>query len=236
MSNSFQFDYDIFYNYYTNDDNLETDTTEKYTNYYPKTYSKIPNREKLSDKFIWINNKKVHITKFIENGKNALLFSLPPKENTSKRWDDHFHFGIDHNIEIKDPDTNQKVKITGVYFHKTIQHPEKGGGKELIHCFFPPKMEINRDMKNFEEMKCLQRGYNMNQLYDKRDFLYLNEIISRPFPPESENKKPSSRDGLTSNTKQHHSSSHNYKNTKHSGKGGTKKKIQKYRRKTIRRR
>ena len=125
MSNSFQFDYDIFYNYYTNDDNLETDTTEKYTNYYPKTYSKIPKKEKLSDKFIWINNKKVHITKFIENGKNALLFSLPPKENTSERWDDHFHFGIDHNIEIKDPLILEQLNKTNQHILGLLEKNKK---------------------------------------------------------------------------------------------------------------
>lgn len=95
-------------------------------------------------------------------------------------------------------------------------------------------MEINRDMKNFEEMKCLQRGYNMNQLYTERDFHYLNEIISKPFPPESENKKPSFRDALTHNSSSHKNTKHNTSGKKH--KGGTRKKTRKYRRKTIRRR
>lgn len=79
MNNSFHFDYNKFYKYYTTDSNLETDTTEKYTNYYPKTYSKIPKRETLSKKFIWINNKQVYITQIIENEKDELLFSLPPE-------------------------------------------------------------------------------------------------------------------------------------------------------------
>ena len=52
MSNSFQFDYNVFYKYYTTETNLEIDSTEKYTNYYAKTYSKIPKKEKLSKKFI----------------------------------------------------------------------------------------------------------------------------------------------------------------------------------------
>jgi hypothetical protein len=226
MQSSFQFNYGIFYNYYTNNSNLETDKIKKYTNYYAKTYSKKPKREKLSDKFIWINNTQVHITKIIENGKNALLFTLPPEENSSEMWDDHFHFGIDDNIKTTNPITNQKETVTGVYFHKTVQHPEKGGGKELISCYFLPNLQINRDMKNFEEMKCLQRGYKMNQLYTERDFLYLNEIISRPFPPLSDNKP-------------HHSSNH-HANKKHSGnspRGGTKKKkIHRKHRKTVRRR
>jgi hypothetical protein len=67
---SFQFDYNIFYKYYTTKTNLEIDNTEKYTNYYAKTYSKTPKKEKLSKNFIWINNNKVHITKIIENVLN----------------------------------------------------------------------------------------------------------------------------------------------------------------------
>ena len=237
MSNSFQFDYDIFYKYYTTESNLETDHSPPKISYYPQTNSKVPIQKTSSDKFIRIDNKKIYIKQHGQREKKGLLFSLPPEENTSERWDDHFHFGIDHNIEIRNPITKKNEKITCVYFHKTVQHPEKGGGKELIGCYFLPKLEINRDMKNFEEMKCLQRTHNMNQLYSERDFHYLNEIISRPFLPELENKKPSFQDALTSNN----SSSHNHKNTKHntSGKnprGGTKKKIRKYRRKTVRRR
>lgn len=231
MSNSFQFDYNIFYNYYTTYSNLEIDNTEKYTNYYAKTYSKTSKKEKLSKYSIWINNNPVHVTKIVENGKNALLFSLPSEENVTERWDDHFHFGKDDNIIIKNPNTNKKEKITGVYFHKTIQHPEKGG-KELISCYFLPNMEINKNMKNFEEMKCLQRGYKMKDLYTENDFIYLNEIIKRPFIHQSpsEHKKISFRDTLL-HTKKHHK-----KNTKHSGKtyrGGIKKKTRKYHKESI---
>jgi hypothetical protein len=240
MNNSFQFDYDIFYNYYTTESNLETDPSPPQISYYPQTSSKISVQKQASNKFIRIDNKEIYITHHGQKEKKGLLFSLPPEENTLERWDDHFHFGIDDDIKIKNPITKKSKKITGVYFHKTVQHPEKGGGKELISCYFPPKMEINRDMKNFEEMKCLQRGNNMNQLYTDRDFHYLNEIISRPFLDKSYNTKISYSKALTSNKSntQHHSSTH--KNTKHSGnspRGGTKKKkIRKYRRKSPRRR
>ena len=37
MSNSFHFDYNVFYKYYTTEKYLEIDNTEKYTNYYAKT-------------------------------------------------------------------------------------------------------------------------------------------------------------------------------------------------------
>ena len=35
MSNSFQFDYDIFYKYYTTESNLETDHSPPKISYYP---------------------------------------------------------------------------------------------------------------------------------------------------------------------------------------------------------
>ena len=211
MSNSFKFDYNLFYNYYTTESNLETDRLPPQIKYYPQTSSKIPVLKKASKKFIRIDNKEIYIKQHGQKEKKGLLFSLPPEETASDRWDNHFHFGIDKEIEIKDPISNKKIKITGVYFHKTLQHPEKGGGKEIISCYFLPNMEIKNDMKNFKELKCLQRGEKMDQLYTERDFIYLNEIIQRPF-----------REPLVNNTKMF-------------GKGGTKKKkVHRHWRKSVR--
>ena len=128
------------------------------------------------------------------------------------RWDNHFHFGKDNSIQIKNPITNIKEYVPAVYFHKTIQHPEKKG-KELINCYFYPEMEMN--MNIFENMKCLQRGYKMRELYTKKDFIYIKEIISRPFLKPLEKKK-TFLEALT-------------------GKGGTKKKTRRNRRKSVRR-
>ena len=164
MSNSFQFDYNFFYKYYTTESNLEKGNPHL-INYYPQTNSKTPIQKNSSNKFIRVDNQEIYIKQHGQKEKMGLLFSLPPEETTSDRWDDHFHFGIDKEIEIKDPISNKKIKITGVYFHKTLQHPEKGGGKEIISCYFLPNMEIKKDMKNFKELKCLQRGEKMNQLY-----------------------------------------------------------------------
>jgi hypothetical protein len=211
MSNSFQFDYNLFYKYYTTESNLEKGNPHL-INYYPQTNSKMPIQKNSSNKFIRIDNKEIYIKRHGQKEKMGLLFTLPTEEkNITEIWDNHFHFGIDHNIRTVNPITKKKEIITGVYFHKTLQHPEKGGGKELISCFFLPKMEINRDMKNFKELKCLQRGEKMNQLYTERDFIYLNEIIQRPF-----------REPFVNNTKKF-------------GKGGTKKKkVHRHRRKSVR--
>jgi hypothetical protein len=69
----------------------------------------------------------------------------------------------------------------------------------------------------------------MNDLYTETDFIYLKEIIRRPFvnPSSPDNKKISFREILLTNKSNTKSSS---------SKGGTKKKTRKYRRKTVRRR
>ena len=75
------------------------------------------------------------------------------------------------------------------------------------------------DLKTFEQLKCLQRGYKMGELYTEIDFIYVKEIISRPFP---EKIKKTFLEALTSK--------------KPSGKGGTKNKTKRNRRKSIRHR
>jgi hypothetical protein len=95
---------------------------------------------------------------------------------------------------------------------------------------------------NLGEIICLQAmNSKMDEMFlpTTEDFHLIKEIISRPFLHESNNKKKSYSNALTSNkSNKNHSSTH--KNTKHSGnspRGGTKKKkIRKYRRKSLRRR
>ena len=243
MSNTIHFDYDIFYNYYTDTNNLEYIKTPPDSYYYPNNQDKIPTQKQLSHYFITINNTKI----FIEpHGKNGFLFTIP-EEIDNKLWDNHFHFGKEKNFELFNKKTRQKNNnqryIAAVYFHKTIQNPEENK-KDAKRCYYYPKMQM--DMDKFEEMECIQSSDEMNKIFPKEDLVFIKEIIQRPFPfvqPPQENKKPSFLEALTSNkpNNPHHSSSHNHKNTKHntSGKkhkGGTKKKTRKNRRKTIRRR
>ena len=218
MSNTIQFDYDIFYNYYTNDDHLKINKTKQEIQYYTKTFSKEPVIKTVSNNYILIDNDRVYVTKLVEKDKDIekkeLLFSIPNKENALDKSDNHFHFGIDINGEIYDKNLKQTITMPIIFFHKTIQHPEKGG-KEMINCYFHPKMEMN--MNTFEDMKCLQRGYKMRELYTKQDFIYIKEIINRPFLKSLENnKKKTFLEALT-------------------GKGGTKKKTRRNRRKSVRR-
>jgi hypothetical protein len=236
--NSFYFDYDTFYNYYTEDSHLIPDYSnpreiwhykkEKYTN-------QPPEKNTLSDKYIKVGNTKIYISK---TGTDGLYFTIP-EQIGDKLWDNHFHFG---KVRIKPPDkqyqSNTKdKKIPVVYFHKTTQHPDLPG-KDRKKCYYHPTMQID----NLGEIICLQemnRKMGEKFLPTTEDFHLIKEIISRPFPPESNNKKKSYSNVLTSNkSNKYHSSTH--KNTKHSGnspRGGTKKKkIRKYGRKSLRRR
>jgi hypothetical protein len=160
-----------------------------------------------------------------ENNKNdGLLFTIPTQID-DKLWDFHFHFG-------KTTIQRNKKDIKVVFFHKTIQDPQKNG-KVRDNCYFPQKMKI----KDIAEIICVQeKNSKMGEkfLEDTDDFNYIKEILSRPFlKPPSNNTKLSFRDALTSNklNTQHNSSSKNHR------KGGTKKKKnRKYCRKTLRRR
>jgi len=234
MSNTIQFDYDIFYNYYTDTDNLEYIKKPPDSYYYPNNRDKIPTQKQLSHYFITINNTKIYIE---PHGKNGFFFTIP-EEIDNKLWDNHFHFGKEKNFELFNKKTRQKNNnqkyIAAVYFHKTIQNPEENK-KDAKRCYYYPKMQM--DMDKFEEIECIQSSDEMNKIFPKEDLVFIKEIIRRPFPFV---QPPSFRDALlrTPNI-QHHSSSHKHNNTKDSSKnhrkGGTRKKIRKYRRKTIRR-
>jgi len=240
MSN-FQFDYDTFYNYYTTDSKIKTDTSlpRKEIWFYRGSGSNEPETDFLSNKYITIGVTKVYISKGKEQKnkeKDELFFSIPEKIG-DKWWDHHFHFGKDY---ITPPDKQHRPHNTNsneipiVFFHKTVQNPLLNR-KERTNCYYHQNMEIH----DIADIICLQeKNTKMDQHFSTKtkDFHLIKEIISRPFLHESNNKKSYSN-ALTSN-KSHNSST--YKNTKYSGnspRGGTKKKkIRKYRRKSLRHR
>ena len=188
MSNIIQFDYDAFYNYYTNDSNLEKDNSKLNTTiwyYLNAPYKNQPPIDTiLSNKYIIINNTKLYIKKL---DSNKLLFTIPTLiEN--KLWDFHYHFGQD-NLAIGSKKT--KVKKTSlVFFHKTIQDPSING-KYMNGCYYHSKMQMNMD--NFEDIKCLQRKYHMKELYTPEDLIFIKEIISRPFITQTAGKSRKTR-------------------------------------------
>jgi len=175
MSN-FYFNYDTFYKYYTTESNLETDNlSPKEIWYYLKVCSRTqqPEQSFLSQRFITVHNTKIYISKIgDENNKNdGLLFTIPTQID-DKLWDFHFHFG-------KTTIQRNKKDINVVFFHKTIQDPQKNG-KVRENCYFPQKMKIN----NIADIICVQeKNSKMGKKFmeDTDDFNYIKEILSRPF-------------------------------------------------------
>jgi hypothetical protein len=208
-----EFNYDTFYTYYTTGSNLIIDKTPPHAYYYPETDSKHPEYKQLSNNYILINKHRVYITQYKKNNnKKELLFSIPIiKDDTQHLWNDHYHFGV--NL-IRDYTKSTKELFPAVFFHKSIQTPNKGKLNES--CYFSPIMDI--DLKSFEQLKCLQRGNKMEELYLPEDFIYVKEIISRPFPEKIKKTFLEAFDTVK----------------KPSGKGGTKKKTRRHRRKSIR--
>jgi hypothetical protein len=174
MSNTIQFDYDIFYNYYTDTDNLEYIKNPPDSYYYPNNRDKIPKQKQLSHYFITINNTKIYIE---PHGKNGFFFTIP-EEIDNKLWDNHFHFGKEKNFELFNKKTRQKNNnqkyIAAVYFHKTIQNPEENK-KDAKRCYYYPKMEM--DMDKFEEIECIQSSDEMNKIFPKEDLVFITPFF-----------------------------------------------------------
>ena len=188
MSNHIDFDYDVFYDYYTDTSKDSKILTEekpfniKVKYFKDSPYKKqIPIETKLSDKYIQIGDTKVYIKK---RGKNGLLFTIPTEKEGSL-WDFHYHFGKDDNFDMSKkmtPNNNSKP-ISVVFFHKTIQMPTEKG-KDIQNCYYDPILKI--DMDKFEELKCIQSGNKMSHIYKPQDFIYIKEIIHRPFLEQKE--------------------------------------------------
>jgi hypothetical protein len=189
MSNIIQFNYNRFYKYYTKNTNLETERssfnkTVWYYNDLPH-HTNQPIETNLSHKYIRIHNTKIYIKKH----NNGLLFTIPT-EIGDKLWDFHYHFGKTFINDSKSNTNNKNVSIPVVYFHKTIQNPIENG-KDIINCYYHTKTDI--DLNTFEDMKCLQRDYYMRQLYTPEDFVFIKEIISRPFINQTAGKSRKTR-------------------------------------------
>jgi hypothetical protein len=222
MSN-FYFDYEKFYKYYTNDKKLKTDTSSlKEIWFYRSSQSREPEKETLSNKYIIVNGVNIYISK----KENDKLYFTIPETIGDKLWDFHYHFGNDRITPADDKyqpiHRNDDNKIPAIYFHKTIQNPLLNR-KERKNCYYHPTMDVD----NIEDIICLQaKNSKMGKMFppNTQDFKIIKEIISRPFPKK---QKKTFLEALTSN---------NTTQIKPSGKGGTKKKIRRNHRKTIRRR
>ena len=174
---SFVFDYNTFYNYYTNPNNLFIDSRQDNPelNYYLNEYNpgQIPITKSCPNKFITIGvgiKGSGGIGIYIEKLSNRRLLFTIPTEINGKYWDNHYHFGIKL--------FNGKGNL--IFFHKTVQNPSTNG-KIPSRCYF----QDNLNIQNIENIICQQEK---NQImagrfpfHHIRDMEIIKEIISRPF-------------------------------------------------------
>lgn len=175
---SIKFDYDVFYQYYTNINNLLIDNNPPITFFYIRT-NVLDSNETSPRFFIYINNIAVYIT-YLSKHKQEILFSIPTIIN-NKVYDNHYHFGIEKKDErtklFNLPEKPQK-NIDTIYFHKSTQVPSISD-KERKDCWFRNGTHITdvSDIICTQLMSCKMRDkFNFDC-----DLAYINEIISRPF-------------------------------------------------------
>ena len=149
----------------------------------PKTlfYDKNNNvrRKRLKPEYIIINGEKLYITYYIDDEDvEHMLFTIPTYIN-KKLWDIHYHFGVDKKIKSLRKTRKSNKPLEAVFFHKTIQIPDENK-KYFIRCYFENGIEIN----DIKDIKCVSD--RTNRMRDEfpitsDDFMYLQEIIRRPF-------------------------------------------------------
>lgn len=173
MSQQFIFDYQTFYNYYTDSNNpdLYLDQTPETLTYYFKSHP-TPNSPKY---FITIGGTKIYITDQNKSTKD-LLFSIPTIIN-GEFYDNHYHFGIDLIDEQTVYYPKQK-KVLSIYFHKTLQRPQD---KTVlpIRCSFRNGsliIDVENIICNQEKMAKIKD--NFDSIWDIE---IIKELISRPF-------------------------------------------------------
>lgn len=177
MSTPIIFNYNTFFDYYTNINNIQIDPNPPLVYYYDRY--KLKSKPK-SGPYIIIRGKKLYIDivsmkdKMIDNG---LLFSMIKTIN-GKNWDDHFHFGI---VSGFSKSSRNLYKTNIIYFHKTTQDVSTCE-KSRKSCYFVP----NQDIRNIELIDCAETNDRKMDSYDKfpistEDFQIIKDIIQKPF-------------------------------------------------------
>jgi hypothetical protein len=170
-----RFDYNTFYNYYTNPANQKKARSYKiyfYHNNNPKEHY-----THTSNEIITIDRKNYYV-KRNTGAPHSLQFTMP-FYSKGKWWDNHYHFGLDP--QFKNRHTGQTIPV--IYFHKTVQNTTLSvPNKTHINCYFP----ADQDVDNLEIADCLetsssQLGSSHKFPSTHPDFHIIQEIIRRPF-------------------------------------------------------
>jgi hypothetical protein len=100
-----KFDYNIFYNFYTDTNNLNTNFSNHLVYYYGKNNEQ-PISKPLPPFHIVIKNEMLYIDWNLNDPNKNLYFSIPWYKN-GKYWDNHFHFALNNftNVHRKQPMT-----------------------------------------------------------------------------------------------------------------------------------
>jgi hypothetical protein len=171
MSTPVLFDYNKFYNFYTN--NVIWEHNPPWVNYIDRF--KVNTKQK-QGRFIHIQGKKIYIDTVPMSGdmlSDGLIFSILRDVN-GKLWDDHFYFGIKNGARYHRPSI--------VFFHKTIQDtvtPQK----KPTNCYFPP----DQDIRNIEIIDCINSTTGSKMASNDKfpittdDFKIIKMIIQMPF-------------------------------------------------------
>lgn len=201
------FDYDTFYNYYTNPSNVTRDPNPPRVKFYDDNNPQDITTS-TGDTYITINGTKYYIKPKPRSGlmlRDSIMFTLPTAiPGYSGLWDFHYHFGMK---KIGSNNVSKKgKKLNVIYFHKTTQKPQISNKKQ-DNCYFLPNQPIDTIAK-IEAIDCLEtKDSKMTRSTLIADLPVIQELIRRPFygihyGGSSKNRKRKHRT-KKSNTKHH---------------------------------
>lgn len=176
------FDYNAFYNYWSNFASNCSTASEKLCYFYYKTPHKNQNpvAYNLPQDSIEIDGIKV----YVKPGLDDLIFTTPI-EIDGRLWDFHYHVGIFPNFTDNQSTTKPKQKITAVFFKKTSQIPvghhqydHTLQGKEHTNCYF----RNGESLTSVSNIVCRERQIfaTMQQVFPN-EVNVIKEILTKPF-------------------------------------------------------
>jgi len=130
-----KFDYNKFFNYYTNPRNVTREPGNTQIQFYHDNTGQIKPGW-LGKTSITVNNVKYYIK--ADFSKKKIRFTLPTSiPGYTGLWDFHYHFGV-REITVNNKlsplyDNDRDV----IFFHKTIQEPQNSN-KRHENCYFLP--------------------------------------------------------------------------------------------------
>lgn len=176
-----RFDYQTFFRYYTNPQNVTREPLPRPRIQFFHNNTGIIYDDSLGDTSITIHGVKYYIKLYPKKG---IQFTLPTTiPDVSGEWDFHYHFGTRIiNAKNKYIFPNGQKNTNVVYFHKTVQLPHVTN-KDHANCFFLPNVPID-DISLIPDIDCIQTvdSKMVNRFpLGSEDLAVITELIRRPF-------------------------------------------------------